>query len=112
LTADEPWRPSFSQALRRVYPKLTSLSDKPIAVLEFGSRQGRRKAAWFRNALRTLGSGRFRRVKAASVWSEAWTNGNGSVSDLKIDSDPLTLRTYRRLAGRPVFTSRPRFRPR
>jgi hypothetical protein len=110
LTRDEPWRPSFSQAMRRVYPKLAALSGKPIALLEFGALQGEPKADWFRDAFRTVISGRYPRLKAVSVWSESWRNGDGSVSDLRINSDPETLSAYRRFAGRPIFTSKAVFR--
>jgi hypothetical protein len=112
LTAEEPWAPGFAEAMRRVYPRLTSLSGKPIALLEFGARQGPRKAGWFRQAFRAITSGRFPRLKAVSVWSEAWQNGDGTVSNLRIDSDRRTLRVYRQFAGRSVFASNLKFRPR
>jgi hypothetical protein len=110
LSRDEPWRPAFSRAMARVYPRLAALSDKPIAVLEFGAMQGAPKAAWFRDALKTIASRRYPRLRAASVWSEAWPNGDGSISNLKIDSDPQTLSAYRRFAGRPIFSSEAVFR--
>jgi hypothetical protein len=112
LTSDETWRPTFSQAMGRVYPRLAALSDKPIALLEFGSRQGPGKAAWFRDALSTIASRRFRRLRAVSVWSEAWQNADGSISNLKINSDRPTLRIYRSFARRPMFSSTARFRRR
>jgi hypothetical protein len=113
LTLDEPWRPSFSEAMARVYPKLAALSpSKPIAVLEYGAHQGRQKAGWFRDAMETITSRRFPRLRAASVWSEAWPNGDGTRSNLKIDSDRATLGVYRRFAARPVFSSRVVFRDR
>lgn len=112
LTAGEPWAPGFARAMRRVYPRLAALSDRPIALLEFGSRQGRRKAGWFREALKTVASRRYPRLRAVSVWSEAWKNNDGSTSNLRIDSDRRTLRTYRRFARRPVFASTSRFRRR
>jgi len=112
LTADEPWAPGFARAMGRVYPRLAALSRKPIALLEFGSRQGSRKAGWFRQALKTIASRRFPRIKAISAWSEAWENTDDSISNLKINSDPRTLRAYRQLVRRPVFTSKPTFRRR
>lgn len=111
LTPGDPWGPGFAADMRRVYPELTSLSSKPIALLEFGALQGRRKAGWFKAALRSVASRRFPRIKAISVWSESWKNGDGSRSNLRIDSDRHTLKTYRRGVDRRVFTSRPRFRP-
>jgi hypothetical protein len=112
LTTDEPWAPGFARAMRRVYPRLASLSGKPIALLEFGARQGSRKAGWFRQAFRAITSGRFPRLKAISVWSEAWQDGDGIVSNLKIDSDRRTLRVYRQFARRSAFVSQLKFRTR
>jgi hypothetical protein len=112
LTSDESWTPGFASSMSRIYPKLAALSTKPIALLEFGARQGQQKAAWFREALGTVTSRRFPRLKAISVWSEAWENGDGSRSNLKINSDRHTLLTYRRLVRRGPFTTKLRFRPR
>jgi hypothetical protein len=112
LTADESWTPGFARSMSRVYPRLTALSSKPIALLEFGSMQGRPKAAWFTEALGTVASGRFPRLKAISVWSEAWRNGDGSRSNLKINSDRRTLLAYRKFVRRPLFVPNLRFQPR
>jgi hypothetical protein len=112
LTMDESWTPGFGRSMSRIYPKLAALSAKPIALLEFGSRQGHQKRAWFREALSTVTSRRFPRLKAVSVWSEAWQNADGSRSNLKIDSDRQTLVTYRRFVRRPVFTTKLSFRTR
>ena len=100
LPRDEPRGPGFRKAMSRVYPKLVRLSKKPIALFEFGSRRGPEKAEWSRQALKTIASRRFPRLRAISVWNEAWTNGDGSRSNLKIVSDAPTLRTYRRQVRR------------
>jgi hypothetical protein len=106
LTFDERFRRSFASAMDRVYPQLAALSpDKPIAVLEYGARQGAPKARWVRAAIRSVASGRWPRVKALSYWHERWRNGDGSVSNLHIDSDRKTLKGYRRAIANPVFTS-------
>jgi hypothetical protein len=98
--------------MKRVYPRLAALSGKPIALLEFGARQGPEKASWFREALEQISSGDFPRLKAVSVWSEAWENGDGSISNLRIDRDRRPLRIYHPFARRPVFSSSLRFRRR
>jgi hypothetical protein len=50
-------------------------------------------------------------VAALSYWHEEWRNGDGTRSDLQIDSSEQSLRAYRRRArafsSSPRFTSRP-----
>jgi hypothetical protein len=105
--------PSFARLLRPAYRRLAALSDEPIAVLEYGTRQGPRKPRWIRNAIRSIARGRFPRVRALAYWNEAFPDGRGGSTDLRIDSDPASRRAYRRgfdrrrLTGRAVFRLRP-----
>jgi hypothetical protein len=110
---------SFRQRLDRVYHGIARLSTaKPIAVLEYGAaedwEQPRRKAHWIRRAIHAVSSHRWARIRALSYWHERWRNGDGSVSDLHVDSSSRARRAYRRAVRRQVFTARPRFvsRPR
>jgi hypothetical protein len=110
LTPDEGWGRGFAAKLARAYPGLAALSpEKPLAVLEYGARQGRRKAGWIRDAIRAIASGRFPRVRGLAYWHEGWQNGDGSYSRLYLDSDPRSLRAYRRGVGRHIFTGRAAF---
>jgi hypothetical protein len=81
-------------------------------VLEFGTRQGPRKPRWIRRAIRAIASGRFPRVRALAYWNEGFPAGNGGFTNLRIDSDPASLRTYRRSFRRAIFTGRSTFEPR
>jgi Glycosyl hydrolase family 26 len=100
----------------RAYPRLTALApDKPIAILEYGHAEGRnpaRKAGWIRRAIRAVASGRWPRISGLAYWHEVWRNGDGSVSDLRIDSSRRSLRAYRRGVAKDAFTGRPKFEPR
>lgn len=110
LTPDEGWGRGFRARLDGVYPKLTAVAPgKPIAVLEYGARQGRAKARWIGSAIRSVARGRWPEVKGLAYWHERWRNEDGSVSDLHIDSDGRSLRAYRRGVGRPVFTGKASF---
>jgi len=112
LTLDEHWGPGFQAKLDQAYPQLTALSpDRPIAVLEYGARQGARKGRWIRNAIASVAEGRWPRVKALSVWHERWRNEDGTVSNLHIDSDRKALRAYRRSIRRGPFTDQALFAP-
>jgi hypothetical protein len=61
--------------------------------------------------MRAVASGRWPRIAALSYWHEKWRNGDGSLSDLRIDSSQQSLRAYRRGAARRAFTSTPVFAP-
>jgi len=104
---------SFRRTLDRAYPKLAALSPtRPLAVLEYGHAETKRpgrKARWLRRALRSVASGRWPRLRALSIWHESWRNGDGTVSNLHIDTSSRSLRAYRRGVHHPRFTGRARF---
>jgi hypothetical protein len=56
-----------------------------------------------------VATGRYPRLAAVSYWASRWKNGNGSVSDMRLDSSEATQRTYRRAIADSFFTSSPRF---
>ena len=108
---------SFRRRLDHVYRGIARLSTtKPIAVLEYGAAEDpvhpRAKARWIRRAIRAVASHRWPRIRALSYWHERWHNGDGSVSDLHVDSSRRALHAYRAGVRRRVFTVRPRFVPR
>lgn len=108
----EQWR-DFEPIMDRGYAKLAKVAaKKPIALLEFGAVQendNERKADWIRNALKSIASGRYPRLAAISYWDSRWKNGDGSVSDMRVDSSTTTQRTYRRAISSSFFTGTPRF---
>jgi glycosyl hydrolase family 26 len=113
LRPGERWV-SFKRRLDRVYDRISRLSTaKPIAVLEYGAAEQwgepRRKAQWVRRAIRAVASHRWPRVRGLSYWHERWRNGDGSVSDLHVDSSSRSHRAYRHAVRRRAFTARPRF---
>jgi hypothetical protein len=107
---------SFAARLDRRYEDITALSSsKPIAVLEYGHAEARRparKAKWIRRAIHAVAAGRWPRIAALSYWHEAWHNGDGSLSDLHIDSSKRSLRAYRHAVHARRFSSKPSFAPR
>lgn len=116
LRPGQPWV-SFRRRLDRVYDRVAGLAPaKPIAVLEYGAAEHpghpQAKARWIRRAIDDVADHRWPRVRALSYWNEQWQNGDGSISDLHIDSSHRSLRAYRHGIARPVFTPRPRFVPR
>jgi hypothetical protein len=67
------------------------------------------KAAWIREAVSAVGSGRYPRIRALSWWHERWQNGNLTWSDLRINSSPDSLAAYRESTADPVFITAPSF---
>jgi hypothetical protein len=112
LKPGQPWL-GFRRRLDRVYDHVKALGPQPIAILEYGAAEQwshpAQKARWLSAAIGDVAAGRWPRVRALSYWNERWRNGNGSVSNLHIDSSRRSLRAYRHGIGRPVFTSRARF---
>ncbi|RMD85296.1 MAG: beta-mannanase [Candidatus Dadabacteria bacterium] len=108
--ADEEWV-SFRSLLDRAYPKLAALSStKPLALLEFGvdERLGEpdKKANWIKDALESLASGRYPRIRAVSYWHENWENASGDMSRLRLDSSTEALNAYREGIANDIFIGR------
>ncbi|MDQ3877344.1 MAG: hypothetical protein M3290_03215 [Actinomycetota bacterium] len=97
----EQWRP-FTPIMDRGYKKLTAVaSDKPIALLEFGAVKedsNDNQAEWIHAALQSIGSGRYPR-----------SNGDGSVSNMRISASQDTERTFRKDIASDFFVTTPRF---
>ncbi len=107
LTADGPVV-NFAAKLEAsgVYPLLTRLSARPIAVVEMGVVDGPAgvKPEWIRRAFAALRSGRYPRIRGA-VW---WDWGEGAI-DTRIDSSPAALAAFRAGVQGRFFAARPRF---
>jgi len=104
---------SFTDNLDDGYPELCAISpNKPLALLEFGvceDPESGDKAAWIRDALRSVRDGRYPRIRAVSYWHERWENDDGSISNLRIDSSPEALEAYRKGISSAFFVTTPRF---
>jgi len=100
--------------LERSLPALRRLAadgDKPLALLEFGTREERsrpgRKARWIARAGRDLRL-HFPEIDAVSWWNEAYREAGEQV-DLRIDSSASALDAYRAVAAARRFATDPRF---
>jgi hypothetical protein len=111
---------SFIDILDHVYPELSAISlKKPLAIFEFGvledPPQGN-KTAWIQDALQSIQSGRYPRVKAISYWNEKWNDctivclpGLNGVINLKLNSSPKTVEVYRKMISSPFFVAEPNY---
>jgi hypothetical protein len=113
--ADQPhteWK-SFSQILDTVYQELAAISKtKPLAVFEFGTledpQQGN-KTQWIKDALHSIESGRYARIKAISYWDEKFTDDKLGTIDLRLNSSPQTAEVYREIISSSFFVSKPAY---
>ena len=83
--------------LMLAYPQLAAISlKKPLAIFGFGvledPPQGN-KTAWIHDALKSIASDRYSRIKAISYWNEEWNDctivcvpGLNGMINLKLDS--------------------------
>jgi len=94
----------FSQTLKDNYKKITAISStKPIAILEFGVIDNGNKKAWLEDAFDTILDNPYIDFKAISYWHENWENEDESISNLRIDSSPSSLTTFKNLIKNPRF---------
>jgi glycosyl hydrolase family 26 len=89
-----------------VYPLLTRLSTRPMAVVEMGVVDGpdRVKPEWIHRTFIALRSGRYPRIRGAVWWD--WRFGG---IDTRIDSSPAALAAFRAGVKDRFFAARPRF---
>ena len=114
LKPGESWRSFHARMDNVIYRLLDEIgSDKPLAVLEYGATETRRepraKSRWITNAIGRVAAGHWPEIRGLSYWHEGWENGDGSFSNLHIDSSRRSLRAYRRAVAGDAFASRPRF---
>ncbi len=106
----EQLRAGLDRALPRL-AKLAKAGQKPLALLEWGTREEARrprsKARWIRTAARDLRD-RYPKLDAIAWWHGAYEDAGEHV-DLRIDSSPHALEAYRRLVAGEGFATRPFF---
>lgn len=67
------------------------------------------KPAWLKDAFAALSSGKYPRLAALSYWHENFTETDGRLNDLKIDSSPSALKAYRSGAADGAYAAEPKF---
>ena len=108
----EPWERFHSRMDDFLYRLLDRIGDdKPIAVLEYGAAaeptraDQARKARWISRAAGLVGSEHWPEIRALAYWHERWKNGDGSVSDLHMDSSVAVRSAYREAIGGDEFST-------
>ena len=94
---DEDWK-SFEKLMDPVYKTITkNFPQKPLMLAEWGVGEYPKKgdkASWYKEALEKM-SAKYKKIKIAIIYSEEWENGDGSFTDLRINSSKEALEAYR-----------------
>lgn len=105
---------SFTALMDIAYKEMSQVSeDKPLAVFEFGVIEdpaNGNKDEWISEALESVSSGRYPRIKAISYWHAAWENGSGGISNMRIDTSNESLNAYRRGISSDYFIPEAKFK--
>ena len=84
-----------------IYGELSNLSNKPIAVLEFGVDDSASKAQWISEAFESITT-HFTRIKAISYWHSS-EKDDGYVTRFRLAGD--ALEAYKNKIKEPAFLS-------
>ncbi|MBI1879921.1 MAG: hypothetical protein HYR94_17155 [Chloroflexi bacterium] len=113
--SDAAWY-TFNELFQGVYNDLNQTAviarTKPVAVLEMGVTEDHPtgvKSVWITEALTIIRAGTYPRLKGISWWQEKWTNSDGSVSDLRINSSPASQAAYQQGIASNFFVTQPAF---
>ncbi len=68
--------------------------------------QTSRKADWISDALSSIQSKRYPRVKAVNYWHENWNNSSTDKAQLRLDSSPEALEAYKKGIADDIFLTK------
>ena len=112
-TPFEEWN-SLTDLLDECYNELCGISKtKPIGLIEFGVIEDPvmgNKAKWIQDALQALRNNKYPRIKAISYWHSVWKDGKGNSINMRLDSSPGSINTYRRIINDDYFKQKPIFK--
>ena len=105
LLPDQPLR-TFTHNLDVVYGDLSSMSQRPLSILEMGAvdNAAHEKPAWITQALGALSQGQYPRVQGVAWWD---VGGGTDTTNTTIDSSPDTLQAFRSGIGNAYFGASP-----
>jgi hypothetical protein len=89
-----------------LYETLTAISQRPIAIVEFAIIENARwdKAQWIKDAFQAVKQ-HYPRIRGVSWWDA----GLPGPQDMRINSSPQALDTFRASAADPYFGASPKF---
>lgn len=100
----------ISETFDKAYKEMSELSkNKPLAVFEFGVVENEKKAEWLKSFFNLVKLNKYNRIKGLSYWHSSWENEDKSVSNMKIDSSPESLKAYRDAISDKFFKPKIKF---
>jgi hypothetical protein len=100
----------ISEVFDKSYSELSAVSkNKPLAIIEFGATDHPKKPEWIKNFFKLISSEKYNRIKAISYWHSVWENEDNSISNLRLDSSPESLRAYRDAVSDKFFQPKIKF---
>ena len=112
ISKEEGWA-DFTQMMDEPYREITKLdANKPVFMAEWGVGEfpPGDKAGFIATVFDRVPV-RYPRVRLAVFWHERWENGDGSYSNLRVNSSPEALAAYRKGVAAPYWIDRPQFAP-
>jgi beta-mannanase len=112
MSKSEGWA-DFVDMMDEPYKEIAKLDpNKPIFLAEWGVGEfpPADKAGFIAKALNLIPT-QYPRVRLAVYWHERWENGDGSFSNLRVNSSPEALEAYKTGVAAPYWIDRPQFAP-
>lgn len=100
----------ISEVFDKSYTEMAGISpNKPLAIIEFGVVENPKKPRWIKNFFNLIESEKYNRIKAISYWHSIWENEDESISNIRIDSSPESLKAYKDATLNKFFQPKVRF---
>jgi len=110
---EDRWSP-FPPLLDWPYTEICKLDpNKPIMLAEWGCGEFPKfgsKSDWINDAFRSMKT-KYPRLKAAVFWHERWQNEDDTYSNLRVNSTPESLESYRKGVADPFWLDHPVYKP-
>ncbi|MCX6163794.1 MAG: beta-mannanase, partial [Ignavibacteriae bacterium] len=93
--SDDEWI-NITEIFDEAYKELSEISkNKPLAVFEFGVVDNARKPEWIKSFFELMKSEKYSRIKGISYWHSKWENEDETISNMRLDSSPESIKAYR-----------------
>ncbi len=111
MMRSEGWA-EFSEMMDEPYQEICKLDPvKPVLLAEWGVGEfpPADKAEFIAAGFAEM-KNKYKRIRAAVFWHERWQNGDGSYSNLRVNSSPEALEAYRKGVADPYWLDTPQYR--
>lgn len=103
---------SFDEVYAPAYQEVTAVTNKPIAIVEFGVSESdfpKAKSEWIEGMFKSLQNNRYPNTKGVSYWHSRFVDDDGVDHNLRLDSSIKSLSTFSNLIADDYFISKTKF---